>query len=185
MITQLDPKLLKLIGIPQSFWPTRIDDYAADGLVARGLDAVMNGRSIYLHGQVGVGKSFVAAYWLCKWMEQNILNGKADLPRFVTVPEMFDDILDGMDDGKRKAVTNPLKRCPVLVLDNYGRGSRSVWGADEIFKVVNARYNNGLPIVLTTTMPFDTFEKNDPDTASRLHSMGVRLHFKGKDRRKK
>ena len=177
------PPTWSAIGIPEAFTSTVIDPYSPRGLVARGKDAVVSGKNVYLWGPIGTGKTFVACYWAACFVKEKmgVVNG---LPKFVVMPDLFDAIKDSWVDSSTKRVLAPFLKAPLLVLDNYGRGSNTDWAKDEFFKIINHRYNKNLPVVITSILSPDKFETNDPDSASRVLGGGLVLQMKGGDRRK-
>jgi DNA replication protein DnaC len=39
---------------------------------------------------------------------------------------------------------------PVLILDDLGTESATVWAREKLFQLINHRYNTGMPMVVTT-----------------------------------
>lgn len=183
-----------LMGIPPSFRKISIDSYSSKGLVATGLECVMAGQSIYLHGEVGRGKSYIACYWAARWAHARMrVNEYGDplieggLPRFVVYPDLLDDMKKTFGGGGYDTLMTPIRKCPLLVIDNMTpapTGEHGAWRREEMFKIINYRFNAGLPIIVTTTTPFSKYESHEPDSASRLAGMGVQMIVRGVDRRK-
>ena len=95
---------------------------------------------------------------------------------------------DGTEDG----VLSRLSRVGCLVLDDLGKESPTDWTLGQVFRVVNDRYENMRPVVVTTQYGkgdlIRRLAKNgDEETAvaivSRLSEMCDKYELQGKDRR--
>ena len=99
-------------------------------------------RSLYIAGDVGVGKTFLASS-LCTDL---IRRGHRVLWRNVS------EIRSCFDDRKTKEteVIARFVRPRVLVLDDLGKERPTEWALEQLFSVVNSRYDAGLPLIVTT-----------------------------------
>lgn len=62
-----------------------------------------------------------------------------------------------------------IRTTPLLVLDDLKEsGSSSVWAEDKLHQILNYRYYNGLPTVITSTMDPDSFAKSYPSLWNRI-----------------
>jgi DNA replication protein DnaC len=64
---------------------------------------------------------------------------------------------------------------PVLVLDDYGRHKASEWAMDQMFNLINNRYNEELPTVITSNLHPD---KTKPEAASARMVTGHRIQMR-------
>ena len=72
-----------------------------------------------------------------------------------------------------------LRRVEVLVLDDFGTESQSKFAMERIFRLVNERYNDGAPLIVTSNIGvLDMPER----VQSRLKA-GVACYFDGPDMR--
>jgi DNA replication protein DnaC len=62
-----------------------------------------------------------------------------------------------------------IRTTPLLILDDLGKSSRSSnWSEDKLYSVLNYRYNNYLPTVLTSKMDIDSFMINYPSLCNKF-----------------
>ena len=77
-----------------------------------------------------------------------------------------------------------VKNVPILVLDDIGAHNGTPWAEEKLFQVVNHRYLNGLPTVLTSAVPLERLDGRlqskltDPRNATR-HRHGRRHRVRG------
>ncbi len=72
-----------------------------------------------------------------------------------------------------------LRRCQVLVLDDMGTESDSKWAMERVFRLVDERYSEGLPLIVTSNVALNDLPER---VRSRMKS-GVMAYFSGPDRR--
>ena len=60
--------------------------------------------------------------------------------------------------------------CPVLLLDDLGAEKRSEWTDEQLYRLLNYRYNEGLPTVVASNV---TLDKLEPRIASRLQDASL------------
>lgn len=176
----------------------RMKRYYQAGIKPRFIDAICpetdamvlrlkEGKSVYIVGDVGVGKT----YYATAIAKQLIDCGKSvkviDTPRFVSsLKGTFGS--DLTEDKVMYEYTN----CDVLVIDDMGKESPSDWVLMQMFRLINERYEQMRPIVITTQFsPRDLANRlaknGDKETAkaivSRLAESCQSFHMRGKDRR--
>ena len=99
--------------------------------------------------EVGTGKTYIAAA-LVNDLRKNVL-----CAMLYTVAGAMDAIRDTFGDQERhSALVRAMRTAPVLVLDDLGKEytKNDSWAATEFYEVVNARWNNALPIIVTSNM---------------------------------
>ncbi|MFF7393233.1 ATP-binding protein [Streptomyces scabiei] len=78
-----------------------------------------------------------------------------------------------------------LFRCPLLLLDDLGASKTSEWTEEITYRLVNHRYNQMLPTLITTNMAIRDLRQAVGDrVASRLAEMTERIVLTGTDRRR-
>lgn len=102
-------------------------------------------------GHPGRGKSHLAvAAMRAVWTQ----HGKR--ARFWLVPELLARLRATQDrDNAREtleAVHDEMARTSLLVLDDLGTEKATDWGYEQMFKVIDRRYREGLPIIVTTNL---------------------------------
>lgn len=105
-------------------------------------------RGIFLGGNVGRGKTFLAAA-VC-----NALIKKGIMPYFMVVPEFLDDIRAGYNGGEytESRLMNKAMQASFLVLDDCGSHNVTEWTKGKLFTLINYRLNHGLPIMVTSNL---------------------------------
>jgi len=109
--------------------------------------------------------------------------------KMATEDELLADIKASYGDAAERSeaqIIAELAQPWLLVLDDVGTvGVKSVeWYQGIIYGVVDRRYRESTPIVMTTNLgPHDLAQRLGPRTMSRLSEMGVGLHLDGPDRR--
>ena len=84
--------------------------------------------------------------------------------------------------------------CDLLIIDDLGKEKLSEWVLEKLFQIINARYENMLPVIITTN--YNEKEiikrlsyKNDGIAAeslvSRLNEMCLEVNMNFEDYRKK
>lgn len=88
------------------------------------------------------------------------------------------------NDAERQLWT--LARCPLLLLDDLGAAKQSPWTEELTYRLVNHRYNQLLPTLITTNLPVAELRDAVGDrVASRLAEMTDRVILTGCDRRRR
>lgn len=131
-----------------------------------------SGKGLLLIGRPGSGKTHLAVGILQKW----IAGGRTGL--FITAPELLQKIRNGFEDGKNESYLSAAKAVELLVLDDLGSEKCTEWGTEQIFVLINHRYENNLPLILTTNLSVGELEDRFGERAvSRLIEMvdGVKI----------
>lgn len=137
------------------------------------------GTGLLLCGQVGTGKSFLAACIANELISQGTPCLMTNFSRIISrVSEKFGGDQKYLDD---------LNRFDLLIIDDLGveRDSEFTW--EKVMNVIDSRYRAGLPIIITTNLgPKEFTDRSDirrQRVFSRLKEMCVCLEVKGVDRR--
>lgn len=111
----------------------------------------MNRMILLLSGPPGRGKSHLAAAAVKAVWDRHGKRG-----RFWVVPELLDRIRATYSEETRRetveAVHGELLRTPVLVLDDLGTEKATDWAGEQVFKIIDQRYREGLPLIVTTNL---------------------------------
>jgi DNA replication protein DnaC len=99
-------------------------------------------------GPYGCGKTHLAAA-----IANYALGHKAMAPVFAVVPDLLDYLrttfgpdADSTYDQRFSAV----RGADLLILDDLGTENATPWAREKLFQIINHRYNQGLPTVVTT-----------------------------------
>lgn len=139
------------------------------------------GTGLLFCGQVGTGKSFLAAAIANELISQGTPCLMTNFSRIISrISEKF--------GGDQKYLDN-LNRFDLLIIDDLGaeRDSEYMW--EKVMDVIDARYRAGLPLIVTTNLnPKDLYDPSDirrQRVFSRLKEMCIFLEVNGADRRSK
>ncbi len=120
---------------------------------------------LLLTGSYGCGKTHLAA----AVVNEQLKRGSAAL--FVVVPDLLDHLRAGIgnDDGVEERLV-AVRDAPLLVLDDLGAEAATPWANEKLYRILNHRYNAGLPTVITTN---DDLDALDDRLRSRLGHLGM------------
>ena len=130
--------------------------YAAKDM-ARG--NLSRGNFLVLVGPTGTGKTHLALAVTWEWFDDgfNVL--------FARVDELVDWLRQGYDDGTYHKRLESVLRRHLLVLDDLGTEQAKDWAGERLDRIVDWRYINQLPLVVTTNAKSEDLA---PRVASRL-----------------
>ncbi|OIO88606.1 MAG: hypothetical protein AUK02_03500 [Anaerolineae bacterium CG2_30_58_95] len=125
---------------------------------------------LLLQGGYGCGKTHLAA------AIANFAVGMGVPTLFLTVPDLLDLLRFSFnsEDTTFEDRFNEIRNAPLLVLDDFGTQNATAWAQEKLFQIVNYRYINRLPLVVTTNVPLDELEERirsrlkDPELVSVL-----------------
>lgn len=133
-----------------------------------------------LYGDVGSGKTYFAG---C------IANALMDDSKTAVLMTNFTRLVNqlsefGMD---KNAVLKDLNRYSLLVIDDLGVERESSFVLEQVYNIINSRYNAGLPLIITTNIPISEI-KNPKDMNykriyDRILENCVPIEFTGSSRR--
>jgi DNA replication protein DnaC len=109
---------------------------------------------ILLEGGYGCGKTHLAA----AIANDAVQRGVATL--FITVP----DLLDSLRIAYRSQETtfeerfDDIRGAELLIMDDFGTQNATAWAQEKLFQIINHRYINKLPTVITTNLVLDEIE---------------------------
>ena len=137
------------------------------------------GKGLLLFGNVGTGKTFLAA------CVANALIDKG-VPCLVTNFARIANTVQGLFEG-RQEYYDSLNKFPLLVLDDLSAERKTEYMQEIVYNVIDARYRAGLPLIITTNLtreelmhPADiTYQR----IFSRLFEMCTPIEIAGSDRR--
>lgn len=140
------------------------------------------GRGIWFRGDVGTGKTTLAMLISAEALRQSHSVAIYSLPRLLGL------LRETFDDGAEASLSTLLERLAaveLLHIDDVGAEQSSPWVLEQLYTIVNTRYEDGRAIVFTTNLdPLKLREQMGERTVSRLLEMcGDELHLDGTDQR--
>jgi DNA replication protein DnaC len=142
-----------------------------------------SGRGLWFTGDVGTGKTTLAMLVSKAAMEADRTVAIYSLPRLLGL------LRDSYGDDAEFSLNELIDRlCSVdlLHVDDVGAEQSSAWVLEQLYTIVNTRYEDGRAMVLTTNLDHDALEAQiGPRTVSRLYEMcGEPLPMFGEDQRR-
>lgn len=109
---------------------------------------------LLLEGGYGCGKTHLAAAIANATVAQGIPT------LFITVPDLLDFLRFAFSDPETtfEERFEEVRTVGLLVLDDFGTQNATPWAQEKLFQIVNYRYINKLPTVITTNLLLDQIE---------------------------
>ncbi len=109
---------------------------------------------VLLVGRYGCGKTHLAA----AIANHTIDAGVSTL--FLTVPDLLDWLRYAYSGNEMSFEERfeEIRESPMLILDDFGTQNATPWAEEKIFQIMNHRYINQLPTVITSNMMINDFE---------------------------
>ena len=128
---------------------------------------------LLLQGGYGCGKTHLAA------AIANYAVGLGVPTLFITVPDMLDTLrfAYGETDTTFEERFEEIRRIELLILDDFGTQNATPWAQEKLFQIINFRYINRLPLVVTTNLNTGDIEERirsrfqDPELVTRVPIM--------------
>lgn len=153
----------------EAFRGMTFENFNVEGLVGmsdeqiRSLNTARNAAQYYanhldgwllLLGTYGVGKTHLAA---------SLANFAVDLgvpTLFLTVPDLLDWLryAYGSQESNFETRFEEIRNMNLLVLDDLGTQNATPWAEEKLYQILNHRYVNRLPTVITTNQALDEIE---------------------------
>lgn len=180
----------------ENYIPQAAGQRRAKGLVmkyAEGypvLDEFFSESSLLFSGGAGRGKTHLAIATL----KGLIRKGVPCL--FVDFHELLAEIRNSYDERSQSAeleILRPVLAIDVLLLDDLGSQRTTEWVQDTVFHIINQRYNNRKPLIVTTNLTMEPERTSSAETlqdrlgyrvVSRLYEMCTPIELDGLDYRK-
>lgn len=108
-------------------------------------EKVEGGSSLYVWGENGTFKTTLAS----AIMRRLVHHGRR--AEMVNAVDLLVEVQSTYGTPKEEsAVLAHYSKCPVLVLDDLGKEQQTAWTVSRLYAIINARYANMLPTVITS-----------------------------------
>jgi DNA replication protein DnaC len=140
-------------------------------------DHLDSGHGLWFMGPVGTGKTTLAILVM-----KAALDAGRTAARY-SLPGLLSEIRTTFDTGSHTMLLEQLKTVDLLVLDDIGAEQTTPWVLEELYSIVNSRYEDRKSMVITTNGVERLNEQITDRTVSRLTEMCDQLPVEGHDRR--
>jgi DNA replication protein DnaC len=138
---------------------------------------------LLLNGDVGSGKTFFVFSMIRDLLQKEIFVFESDF-YYLSESFFFSEMKNEMDSrvSRSWSVLDRAQRAKVLFYDDLGSAIKTIqgdWAKQVIFEIIDHRYNNRMPIFITTNLDKkvieDTFGLRTADRLNVLFSFSVRM----------
>ncbi len=151
-------------------WPREAESLQLAFNHARQFAETLNGW-LLLQGGYGCGKTHLAA------AIANFAVSMGVPTLFLTVPDLLDSLRFSFDDPTAtfEGRFEDIRSAALLILDDFGTQNTTAWAQEKLFQIINHRYINRLPLVVTTNLPLRDIEGRirsrleDPDLVTKVN----------------
>lgn len=141
------------------------------------------GMGLYIHGDTGVGKTFLACA-LAKYLNEKMR------VKFYVVGELLDKIRFEYDQKQGEEEKENLfeelmdYNKGFLILDDLGAEKLTEWARERLYLLINKKYNDMTPVIFTSNCSLDTLQDMIGDRiVSRIIGMCGVIKITGVDNR--
>ena len=126
---------------------------------------------LMLEGAYGCGKTHLAAAIANACVHRGVPT------LFITVPDLLDSLrfAYGSPETTFEARFDEIRNADLLVMDDFGTQNATSWAQEKLFQIINYRYINKLPTVITTNLILDEIESR---IRSRLQDADFVQHIR-------
>jgi len=167
------------VNIPKRFRDVSFENFIVSEKNQKAFEKIQKNidKSLLISGTVGTGKTHLAISVLRELVKQKDV-------RFISVPRLLYEIRKGFESNGSN-LFDEIVNTEVLVLDDLGAEKPSQWVEEQLFILINTRYENELQTIITTNCTLEQLtERLGERIVSRLLEMCVGILLTGKDFRK-
>lgn len=138
-----------------------------------------NGTGLFIYGDVGVGKTFLAS---C--IANAVAKTYGCSIKALSVTKAINDLFS---TENKSAYIDDLAGVDLLVLDDFGAERRTDYALEQVFSIVDRRYNTQKPLIITSNLDYKLLEQPRDlrlkRIFSRVRGMCIPLEITGQSMR--
>jgi len=141
----------------------------------------LNGWWLYFWWNIWSGKTHAATAVCNELIEKHLTP-----ILFVNMSDVSNRVRNSFDEQNNSDsdLFEEMKKVKLLVIDDIGVEKVTEWLTEQLFLVINHRYENNLPMIITSNQSLeDLWRLHKPQIASRIDEMCKSVRFTGEDRR--
>lgn len=148
-------------------------------------------KGFYIHSPAGVGKTYIMEKFIehyNKPYEISLGNGEKVMQqkyyKIKNMGDIFDNLIEAQRLGTYLRELRTLQEAPMLFIDDIGAEKYTDFRSEIVYKIIDYRYRNNLPIFFTSNLTMGELSDLYSDRiASRLTEMCLNVFLEGEDRR--
>lgn len=173
---------LERSGLPALLQAVKLDDLDIDA----NSDSIRSARawaageitSLVLSGDVGVGKTYLAAAATNEMLQRRAA-------RWVTAPRFMIMARSDFRAEARQEITELLLQPKLaLVLDDLDKANATAYALDLLFEAIDARLNAGTPLLVTTNLRWPALKERFGEALASRLATATGHRMEGSDRRR-
>ena len=139
---------------------------------------------LIIYGGVGTGKTYLTCSIVNAIIEKYMYECK-----MMNFSQILNELQKGGFDLDRNEYINHLTNKTLLVIDDFGIERDTDYALEQVYNIINARYQKQKPIIITTNLDYKEMEKAQDNIMleriySRILEICVPLKVDGTDKRK-
>lgn len=142
-------------------------------------DNLKVGKNLFIYGDAGTGKTFMAAA---------VLNAAIDDGYRCYFTSFYREIENLKNARNKNEYLQSLKDYDFVAFDDFGTERETDFNLEQIYQIINARYNSNRPSIITTNMDNAEFSTDEPYKKrifSRIFEKAEPILINGQDRRRR
>jgi DNA replication protein DnaC len=146
-------------------------------------------QGFFIHSPAGYGKTYILQEVIEQQNQIRAIRVNGEVVqkagfRMHPVGELFDDLQLAMRQEKFYYDLDAIKKKPILFLDDLGAEKYSEFREEVLYKIIDYRYRNKLPVYITSNLSTSELaEKYSVRLVSRILEMCLIVELEGEDRR--